>query len=176
MTRIYFDLDNVLADFLQAVRLKGILDSSEYFHRHRDTWTKDELALDKRITELMETPGFFKSLPLVAGAKKMWDLYRGSRGVLTAYPRGSSDPERVSKEKFEWCRDRLGLYGDDTFTCCLRTEKSKYATNKDGTPNILVDDLEINCNEWVDAGGEAVLFKGDIPRTVRIVDRLLDVI
>lgn len=175
MTRVYFDLDNVLADFLQAVRVRGVLDSSEYFHRHRDTWSQDEVLLDNKITAIMDEPGFFKSIPMVAGAKKMWDLYRGSRGILTAYPRGAKDPERVTKEKFEWCRDRLGLYGDDTFICCLRSEKNKYATNK-GVTNILVDDLEVNCNEWVEAGGEAVLFKGDIARTVRIVDRLLDVI
>jgi len=174
--KVYFDLDDTLTDFSGALLTRGIINETGFIHKPKSEWSSYQIELDRKVTSLMETVGFWKSLPLKVGSKKMWDLYRGSRGIITAYPRMASNPEQVTKEKFEWCRDRLGLYGDDTFVCCQRAEKSKYATNKDGTSNILVDDLEVNCNEWVEAGGEAVLFKGDIARTVRIVDRLLDVI
>jgi uncharacterized protein YbaR (Trm112 family) len=57
-------------------------------------------------------------------------------------------------EKIEWVRKHLGNV--EHVYLVPREEKQKFAVNKDGTPNLLIDDYEKNIKEWVARGGIGV--------------------
>lgn len=172
MTKIFIDQDGVLCDFRTGLWRLQIPDNTSYMTRPRELWTEAEIANDKLIQKAMAVPGFFRRLPPIPGYKDLWALAGKDRYVLTAHPDNAKTAKRVAQEKKAWCDFWLGNVPAYRFICCLRAEKKKYAegkmiygeTNtgvkwKAKPANVLVDDLEKNCQEWEEAGGIAILFK-----------------
>lgn len=157
-TNIYLDQDGVLANFNEALSLKGIThpksDRLQQSFVDKKNWTTDELAYDKQIHEVMKEPGFFRNLSPMIGYKELWATAGERRFVLTARPKDEVTAQRVRAEKQAWIDFHFGNTHRDRFICCLRSEKKLYAKGC-----ILVDDLEWNCSEWEKAGGRAILYK-----------------
>ena len=154
MTKVFIDLDGTLADFRAGLWRLHIPDNTSYMTRPRELWTEAEVANDKLIQKAMAVPGFFRRLPPIPGYKDLWALAGRDRYVLTAHPDNAQTAKRVAREKKAWCDFWLGNVPAYRFICCLRAEKKKYAKG-----NVLVDDLEKNCQEWEEAGGIAILFR-----------------
>lgn len=171
MPKVYLDMDGVLADFDKALVENNIplYRDSRLLKQNIDKsqWTQDEKERDLRVQELMSRPGFFRNLSFMEGADRLW-ITAGKPIVLTARPKKIDTANRVRDEKREWITDYFGEVPEDRFICCLRSEKANYALG-----NILVDDLEWNCSEWIKAGGDAIHFK-NMDQAISDLKRMLN--
>ena len=60
------------------------------------------------------------------------------------------------------------------FHAVRRSEKRRFAKQRDGTANILIDDFAKNINEWQQAGGVGVVYQdGDIAQVKKVVHQLI---
>lgn len=176
MSKIYLDMDGVLADFdggLLDRRFVINREDNRLFKQHVDKsqWSDLEKKNESLVHNFMSEKGFFRNLRMIPGADRLWAA-AGKPIILTARPKVEDVNQRVANEKREWIEEHFGQISDDRFICCLRSEKSFYATTELGRytgnplPNILVDDLEWNCSEWNKAGGIGIHFK-DMDQAVR---------
>lgn len=184
---IYLDMDGVLVAFEEGLAKAGFFYPHKYFHTPRNTWTDEEKAADKVAHSIMETPGFFYNLQPMHGAFLLWDSVRHLKPyILTAYPKGDRVLiNRVSSEKYKWIVKHFGEDQGKRFICTSRDEKKKYAQYKDvpislktpekvlhatiAGPNILVDDLPYNIQQWNEAGGIGILHQNDMLKTIEEV-------
>lgn len=167
MSKVYLDMDDVLVDFTGGLK---VFNTDHDFDKsrldvHESKWNVKQVAGDKFVVDCMNTEGFFKNLPMMEGAEKLWDT-AGTPYVLTAWPKTTNDRERIGREKREWIEEYFGEISDDRFIFCSREDKKKYAWsgsavqgNYTGDGHILVDDMESNIEAWAMAGGYGVLFR-----------------
>lgn len=161
MTRVYLDMDGVLIDFDAGLKKFNVVNNTAQLNIPKEQWTPLQIALDKQVLDCMKTPGFFSGLPKMPGADALWDVAQstGYMSVLTALPRTTDDGKRVHNEKFTSITKHFNLREGDEFLTCLKSEKQNFATNPDTSkPNILVDDLKSNIDEWNARGGLGILF------------------
>lgn len=164
MSKVYLDMDDTLVDFAGGLRVfnsQHDLDISR-LDIPREKWTLKQVEGDKFVVDCMNTPGFFRNLPMMEGADKLW-VAAGKPYVLTAWPKTTNDRDRVKREKREWITDMFGEIPDDRFIYCSREDKALHAaTFYEGyqmTQNTLVDDMESNIKAWIKAGGRGILFR-----------------
>lgn len=145
---IYCDMDGVMTDFDQILhkkypeRMKG-KDPNSHIPLSKDDWTS-----------FNEDPYFWHYMPPMNDAFVLWDYIKGYEPhMLTAW---SGCEKTAYKGKWFWCNHHLDLYDIERFNCVVRNEKVKYATTN-GEPNLLIDDLKKNIEEWVAAGGIGIL-------------------
>jgi predicted kinase len=69
------------------------------------------------------------------------------------------DREGSAAHKARWVKDNLQIQPRGMH---FTGDKAKYATQPDGTPNILIDDYPQYLNKWTDAGGIGVKYKGHV--------------
>jgi len=162
---IYLDMDGVLADFDEGCRLRGVSNDHSFLHIPHEQWSNEQVELEKEVERCMRTKGFWANLPMMKDAIVLIDYVNriGKLKVLTARPRFDDIADMVKQEKEYWLNENLGIWADNTI-CCLRHEKQNYAIEHLDTAyedvwfqNILVDDLEANCEDWASAGGIAIL-------------------
>lgn len=154
---IYLDMDGVLADFDAALRDRGVANNeTNFIHLPKDQWTASQVELDRQVRECMESPNFWNHIPLMDGAKALWQYAMSFRQVyvLTALPRESMFPGRIEAQKRAWIQRYFGPFPNDQIIVCQRADKKKYATQG----GVLVDDMLVNCREWEAAGGTSVAF------------------
>jgi len=141
-TEIFVDMDGVLADFFgDWAKLMGV-----------DHWTdigQDDIpdALEK----IKQTENFWLDLPLTANARQLLGLIKQVKGeykILSSPLPGDPNSE---PHKREWIKNNLGFFPPADII--ITHDKAKYATQQDGTPNILIDDYGVNINKWEAAGG-----------------------
>lgn len=177
--KIYLDMDDCLVGFSKGLETFNLKNETTFIHKPRSEWTELQIRLDKAVCDCMNTEGFFRSLPMMPGADKLWAM-SGKPYVLTAWPTTARDRDMIGREKREWIEEYFGVIPDDRFIYCSREDKAKYAeelieSTKYGTvyhPNILIDDMESNCQAWADAGGEAIIFK-DMNKAINDLQHLL---
>lgn len=163
MSKVFLDMDDVLVDFtggLKEFNSHHILDK-----RHLDVpenkWNVKQIAGDKFVVDCMNTDGFFRNLPMMGGAERLWAM-AGTPYVLTAWPKTTDDKSKIGKEKRDWIEYHFGQIPDDRFIYCSREDKAKYACEDNLVhleQNILVDDMESNIEAWAIAGGNGILFR-----------------
>jgi 5'(3')-deoxyribonucleotidase len=160
MNKIFIDMDGVLADFDQGLYDKyGIKNCKVNYGTDWKDKTKEQTLLTNQVIWAMKQPGFFAELPLMPGAKELWEAAGPDCIVLTALPEFSHDCQ-VEVEKRMWLRNVFGPVSDDRVIVCLRKDKAKYARDSNTREsNILIDDLERNVQEWEKAFGIGILYK-----------------
>lgn len=162
LTLIYLDMDGVLADFDRAIADRGInrVKGSYYIHTPEKDWSAEDRSLDEQVKEVMKSDSFWSSIPLMPGAKDLWDFCSDYEVcVLTARPRASEFADVVAKEKYQWVWDNLGPIDTSHFICCLSSEKQNFIGHIPHPHQILVDDLKQNCDNWTKEGGIAIHFQ-----------------
>lgn len=146
---VYVDMDGVLADFFGEVASQHNVEYWREIHRK-----------DLGIDQLAKEPGFFANLEPMPNSGKL------IKAVLTLAGKYSilssplmSDVERSSEEKADWLRKHLSRHPPQAIV--FDQDKAKYAQQADDTPNILIDDYELNINLWRAAGGIAIHYADD---------------
>ena len=141
-TEIYVDMDGVLADFFGSwAKLMNV-----------DHWSdigKEQIpqALDK----IRQTEDFWLNLPLTNNAKQLLNLIKEVKGSYKILSSPLPDDPNSEPHKREWVEKNLSFFPPDDVI--ITHDKAKYATQQDGTPNILIDDYGVNINSWEAAGG-----------------------
>ena len=157
---VYLDLDGVLADFFtEYAKLAGI-ESGNY----RDI---PPAKTDPTLQKMIGTD-FFNRLPktqpadqIVAMVVKLYGHYHICSSPLR------NDFENSEKWKRVWIKNNLNPQPDDLI---ITPNKAKYAKQKDGTPNILVDDRGSNISAWEAAGGIGIKYQADEDSLSVLVD------
>tara|TARA_B100001996_G_scaffold232343_1_gene179337 strand:- start:1200 stop:1724 length:525 start_codon:yes stop_codon:yes gene_type:complete len=150
LPNIYCDLDQVLVAFLKGAEkvIGGDFASTD----------KEE-----RWKLIQQTKGFWAELDWMPGAKRLHDfIIRYNPYVLSAY--SSRDPtSKVGKMK--WLKKNT-KFKRANIHLVMRSQKQAFAKNRDGKPNILIDDYIKNINEWESKGGIGI-HHTDVGKTIR---------
>jgi hypothetical protein len=143
-SQVFSDMDGVLADFnrgyeqVTGTPIRG--------------WVKITPHDWKRLQR--EWPTFWMDLDHMPYAMELWRLLsRYNASLLTAIPDGWPS---AGMGKAVWAKQNLPKFGyhpSQRLLAVHRSEKKDYARQPDGTPNILIDDLDKNISEWEAAGG-----------------------
>jgi GNAT superfamily N-acetyltransferase len=149
---VYLDMDGVLADFMAGYnRVAGTNyePGQQLPHPSQDPTLKKITGTD-----------FFSTLPKFRSAdalvQMVVDQY-GHYNICSSPLRG--DHENSGANKTMWLRDNLQPQPQQII---ITSRKEKYATQPDGTPNILVDDKPENIQRWNAAGGTGILYNAAV--------------
>lgn len=159
---VYLDMDGVLADFFTSyAKLAGIKSGN-----YRDI---PPAKADPTLQKMVGTD-FFARLPKLRNADQLVSMVvklYGHYHICSSPLRG--DHEGSEKYKKIWIQKHLNPQPVDIV---ITPNKAKWAVQKDGTPNILVDDRGINISAWEAAGGIGIKYQADEDNLQTIVDGL----
>jgi len=162
-TKIYIDMDGVLANFFAEYAKLAGMTSGDY----RDVPpAKNDPTLNKMIGT-----DFFDKLPMFDSAPALINLvlqYAPSYNINTSPLRG--DTANSEKHKRAWIQKNLPVQPKELV---ITGRKYKWATQPDGTPNILIDDRTKIIQQWQEAGGYGIKFQAD-EDTLDVVKQGLD--
>jgi 5'(3')-deoxyribonucleotidase len=153
---IYLDMDGVLADFFhEYAKLAGVPQDE----RVRHDYHKIPVDLREPVIDQMRGTDFFYKLPKFPTADTLVDMVvkrYGSYDICSSPLRG--DHANSGHWKREWIKDHLNPYPKKIV---ITPRKEKYATQPDGTPNVLIDDRGDNIRRWQSAGGFGIKYQAD---------------
>ncbi len=149
--KIYFDMDGVLADFDRGVeeicRVKSNKQESENPEADRLMWES-----------ISKTDHFYDRLEPMPGAIELFcflfEKYGDRCQILSAVPKPHRNIPTAREDKINWVK-RL-LPEGVIINLVYRAEKQDFAKNRNC---ILIDDYQINIDEWTKSGGTGVLFE-----------------
>ena len=150
VSKIYFDLDGVLADFDRGVmELAG-------FDRNGASANSD-IKDDDMWKAIAGVSNFYDKLELMPRAKEMFNSIYKKYGdkveILTGIPKPKRNITTAAGDKTNWVHRLLGT--EIKVNTVLREEKKNFCT---GQECILIDDLKKNISEWEAYGGTGILF------------------
>src|SRR6056300_977332 len=140
-SEIYVDMDGVLADFFGEWKKLVGKDWREI--------GKDEL--DPALKKIRDEEDFWLNIPLTANAKKLLGIIKQVKGNYKILSSPLANDPKSEPHKREWIEKNLDFFPPTEVI--ITKDKAKYATNPDGTPNILIDDYGVNIAAWESAGG-----------------------
>jgi len=148
---VYVDMDGVLADFFSEwAKMAGIKTGN-----WKDIPRED---INKTLDKMIGTD-FFAKLPKFSTADKLIQMIInnfGSYKILSSPLR--NDHENSKRHKIDWVGRKLKIKPEETI---ISSNKGAYATQPDGTPNILIDDLGKNVQNWMNNGGLGIKYQAD---------------
>lgn len=152
--RIYLDCDGVLADFIRgAAELFGYPYSPEKWPAGKYDAADVFGVTEREFWATIHAAGspFWESLentPYAVDLTELATLFSVQLPTVVTCP--STDPTSYSG-KAEWLIDRGWWLPDSAFFCA---DKAQLAASG----RVLIDDNPLNCRQFSDAGGEAILF------------------
>lgn len=169
-TEVFLDMDGVLADFFaEYAVLAGLPAGSSY----RDI---PPAKADSTLTKMVGTD-FFYRLPKFDSAdllvSMVVDLF-GEYSICSSPLRG--DHDNSGRHKLRWIQENLN---PQPRRVLIESRKEKHAVQKNGTPNILIDDRGGNITKWEGAGGIGIKYQADedgMDVIVRGLQRALEIL
>ncbi len=138
-SQIYVDMDGVLADFFgDWKKLVG------------KDWRKIT-DIGPALQKIRDTDNFWLNLPMTNNAKNLLSLIKNIKGSYKILSSPLPDDPKSEPHKREWIENNLKFFPPEDVI--ITFDKAKFATQQDGTPNILIDDYGINIQKWESAGG-----------------------
>jgi len=148
---VYIDMDGVLANFFEEwAKLAGIKSGN-----YKDIPPAD---IDPTLDKMIGTD-FFAQLPKFPTADKLIQMvinFFGSYKILSSPLR--NDHANSKMHKIDWIGRKLKIKPSDII---IVGDKTSYAKQADGTPNILIDDLGKNIQRWQSSGGLGIKYQAD---------------
>ena len=168
-------MDGVLANFAAAashffeVNIRGQSDAA-----FKKLW--DSPKGSARLAK--EWPTFWMDLSTLSHTQQLWSVIGPLHSsILTATPSGWST---AATGKLIWCKRHLHNFhpSANKFYAVRRKDKRQFAKQRDGTPNILIDDFAKNISEWQSAGGVGIFYNdqdggGRVAQVQKIVHQLI---
>lgn len=140
LPQIYCDMDQVLVNFLdganKVLSMKGLRNFPD--EEKESKWNA-----------LKSVSKFWVNLDWMPDGRPLWKFIRVYDPIILSTPSRRMMTSRP--EKVEWIRKNLGRVKE--IHLVPRDQKQNYAVDKDGQPNLLIDDHIKNINEWVAKGG-----------------------
>ena len=137
---IYVDMDGVLADFFGVwTKMVGV-----------KNW-KEVKDVDSALDMIRNQKDFWINLPLTSNATKLLNSIKKVKGNYTILSSPLPDDPNSEPQKREWVKKMLSSFSPKRVI--ITHNKSAYAKQPDGTPNILIDDYGDNIRKWESAGG-----------------------
>ena len=140
-SEIYVDMDGVLADFFGEWKKLVGKDWREI--------GKDEI--EPALKKIRDEEDFWLNIPLTSNAKKLLGIIKQVKGNYKILSSPLANDPKSEPHKREWIEKNLDFFPPTEVI--ITKDKAKYATNPDGTPNILIDDYGVNIAAWESAGG-----------------------
>ena len=139
-SEIYVDMDGVLVDFFTPwTKMMGV-----------DSW-RDIKDIDAALQKIRDTKDFWINLKPTPNADNLLGIIKEIKGKYKILSAPMADDPRVEPSKKEWVEKHLTSFPPEDVI--ITAAKSKYATQSDGTPNILIDDFGQNVAKWEASGG-----------------------
>jgi len=137
---IYVDMDGVLADFFGVwTKMVGV-----------KNW-KEVKDVDSALDMIRSQKDFWINLPLTPNASKLLNSIKKVKGNYTILSSPLPDDPNSEPQKREWVKKMLSGFAPKRVI--ITHNKSAYAKQPDGTPNVLIDDYGDNIQKWENAGG-----------------------
>jgi 5'(3')-deoxyribonucleotidase len=146
---IYCDLDGVLADLFGYTSDFHNVESFKHLTKDQCNTFFSECDAEQLFANLPVFPMANKLLQMVV---KMFGGYRILSSPL------NFDEEGSIRGKKKWLRKNITVPADEWI---FEREKYKYATQNDGTPNILIDDYKTNIDLWNQHGGIGIKWQAN---------------
>ena len=148
-SQIYVDMDGVLADFFgEWARLMDVEHYTQINKQH---------DINDALQKIRDTDDFWLRLPMLPEAKNLLNLIKQVKGNYNICSSPLADDPNSEKHKRTWIEQNLNFFPPDNVY--ITHDKAQYATNQDGTPNILIDDYGVNIRKWEAAGGIGFKYK-----------------
>ena len=162
---IYLDMDGVIADFFGGVeRMYGV------DHWKELTSVKTGGDLKQEVIDRITGSDFFSTLPKFPSADALIQLIKSATGgrfsILTSPLIG--DHENSAAQKKVWIAKNI----ERPEEVIVSGRKEKWAKQKDGTPNILIDDRPVNIERWEAKGGFGVLYQANKDSIIKVQQEL----
>lgn len=142
---VYIDMDGVVVDFKQyVIDIRGFYDTDKVF------W---ELLSEKPnpYLEMKEIYGAYEFVKEVNSISKRYIGFNPQ--FLTSLPIITGNLVTAHRDKVDWVHDNLGKKYQVNVVPTWHSKKYFIRNPWD----ILIDDSERNCNDWTEAGGQAIL-------------------
>ena len=149
--KVFTDMDGVLANFFSEYALLAGIPSGNY----REV---PSVKVDPTLDKIVGTD-FFARLPKFPTTDALLNMVIalvGEYHICSSPLRG--DHEGSAKHKRIWIEKHLSPLPASVL---LVANKSLYAKEDNGTPNILIDDRRSNILEWEAAGGYGIKYQAD---------------
>jgi hypothetical protein len=150
-TKIYLDMDGVLADFFaEYAKLAGVTTGN-----YRDI---PPASADPTLDKMIGTD-FFLRLPKFPTADNLVKLvlsYGNVYNICSSPLRG--DHKNSEHYKRLWIQKNLAPQPAEII---ITGQKERHAVNPDGSPNILIDDRGTNIVAWRARGGIGIKYQAD---------------
>lgn len=149
VSKIYFDMDGVLADFD-----RGIVELCHLQPKPQGMQTE---ADNVEMFEAMRLQGnFYDKLEVLPGAAEMFNMiyerYGDKCEVLTGIPKPRRGITTASEDKTNWMRRKFGA--DIVMNIVYRSDKKNFCLGED---YILIDDYDSTIAEWEARGGIGIV-------------------
>lgn len=153
ISKIYFDLDGVLADFDRGVHELCGMDAASH---DDDLIPGSEVEMWDKIRDVGH---FYDKLELMPGAKELFDDVYDRHGdkceILSGIPKPSRGITTAGQDKINWVRRNLSE--DIKVNIVYKEDKPEYCWGRDC---ILIDDLPANIMAWEKMGGTGIMNSG----------------
>ena len=161
---VYLDMDGVIADFFGGVeKMYGV----KHWKELTNDKTKD---LKKEVINRIVGSDFFATLPKFPTADQLIALIKSATGgkfsILTSPLIG--DHENSATQKKIWISKNI----EKPDEVIVSGRKEKWAKQKDGTPNILIDDRPVNIDRWTAKGGFGILYQANKDSIIKVQSEL----
>tara|TARA_B100000035_G_C21035712_1_gene570805 strand:+ start:229 stop:2391 length:2163 start_codon:yes stop_codon:yes gene_type:complete len=157
-SKVYVDMDGVLADFF-----------GEWKKLIGKDWRKVK-DIEPALQKIRDTDNFWLDLPLLPQAKNLLGIIKKVKGSYTILSSPLPNDPNSEPHKREWIKKNLDFFPPENVI--ITKDKAKFATNADGTPNILIDDFGQNIASWEAAGGEGFKHKDHkFERTAKAIQK-----
>lgn len=158
---IYLDMDGVIADFFGGVeKMYGVK------HWKELTSVKTGGDLKQEVIDRITGSDFFSTLPKFPTTDSLIQLVKSATGgrfsILTSPLIG--DHENSAAQKKVWIAKNI----EQPDEVIVSGRKEKYAKQKDGTANILIDDRPVNTERWEARGGFGILYQANKDSIIKV--------
>ena len=158
---VYLDMDGVIADFFGGVeKMYGVK------HWKELTSVKTGGELKQEVIDRITGSDFFSTLPKFPSADGLIQLIKSATGgkfsILTSPLIG--DHENSATQKKVWISKNI----EKPDEVIVSGRKEKWAKQKDGTPNILIDDRPVNIERWEAKGGYGILYQANKDSIIKV--------